>query len=76
MTEIIAAAGAGRMGRGLAIVFAYAGHQVRLVDLKPRDNAAEWLDGARAEIASTLQMLVDCNMIGAQDVDPIASRIA
>ena len=76
MTEIIAAAGAGRMGRGLAIVFAYAGHQVRLVDLKPRDDASAWLDGARAEIASTLQMLVDCKMIVAEDKDTIAARIA
>ena len=32
--DIIAAVGAGRMGRGIAIAFAYAGHRVRLVDLK------------------------------------------
>ena len=76
MTEIIAAAGAGRMGRGLAIVFAYAGHSVRLVDLKRRDDPAGWLDGARAEIAATLEMLAECGMIGPGDVAPIAARVA
>ena len=38
--EPIACLGAGRMGRGIAVVFAYAGHQVALVDFKPRDAAA------------------------------------
>ena len=39
MREPIACLGAGRMGRGIAVVFAYAGHQVTLVDFKPRDAA-------------------------------------
>jgi opine dehydrogenase len=30
-----AAVGAGRMGRGIAIAFAYAGHRIALVDLRP-----------------------------------------
>ena len=30
----------GRMGRGIAVVFAYAGHEVALVDFKPRDAPA------------------------------------
>ena len=38
--EPIACLGAGRMGRGIAVVFAYAGHRVALVDFKPRDPAA------------------------------------
>ena len=33
----ICALGAGRMGQGIAHAFAYAGHPVQLVDLKPRD---------------------------------------
>lgn len=76
MRETIAAAGAGRMGRGLAIVFAYAGHPVRLVDLKHRDDPAGWLAGAETEIRATLGMLVDCGMITAEDVEPIAARVA
>ncbi len=75
MTEIIAAAGAGRMGRGLAIVFAYAGHKVHLVDLKPRGDAAEWLAGANNEIRATLETLVACDMIEVGDVDTIAARV-
>lgn len=37
---LIAALGAGRMGRGIAHAFAYAGHEVLLIDLKARDAAA------------------------------------
>ncbi len=44
--ETIAGAGAGRMGRGIAVVFAYAGHPVTLVDLKAREAAAK----AKAEL--------------------------
>src|SRR4051812_3525100 len=38
--EPIACLGAGRMGRGIAVVFAYAGFDVALVDFKARDAAA------------------------------------
>ena len=37
--EPIACLGAGRMGRGIAVVFAYAGHDVAVVDFKPRATA-------------------------------------
>ena len=33
-----AAVGAGRMGRGIAIAFAYAGHRIALVDLRQRSR--------------------------------------
>ena len=33
--------GAGRMGRGIAVAFAYAGHQVTPIDVKAR-NAADF----------------------------------
>lgn len=71
----IAAAGAGRMGRGLCIVFAYAGHPVQLIDLKQRENPADYLDAAKAEIHGTLDMLVACGMIGSADIKRIAERI-
>ena len=51
--ERIACLGAGRMGRGIAVVFAYAGHPVTIVDFKPRDAkafatlAAEAMDEVR-----------------------------
>jgi 3-hydroxybutyryl-CoA dehydrogenase len=39
MGDIIACLGAGRMGRGIAVVFAYAGYPVKLVDFKARSVA-------------------------------------
>ena len=57
--EDIACLGAGRMGRGIAVVFAYAGHNVALVDFKPRPRADfDKLAGeATAEITRTLTTL-------------------
>lgn len=74
----IAAVGAGRMGRGIAIAFAYAGHQVTLVDIKRRDAAAtarlrqESLD----EIGSSLAMLAGLGMFDASQVAPILARVS
>ena len=56
---VVGALGAGRMGRGIAHVFAYAGHHVWLIDTKAR-SAAEVERLARdalAEIDSALAML-------------------
>lgn len=54
--EAIAALGAGRMGRGIATAFAYAGHQVSLVDIKPRsgEQAAALEREALSEIDASL----------------------
>jgi 3-hydroxybutyryl-CoA dehydrogenase len=59
MSAPIALVGAGRMGRGLAVVFAYAGHDVALVDLKPRDDGqferlAEEVRGERDRLLASL----------------------
>ncbi len=75
MTEVIAAAGAGRMGQGLAIVFAHAGHPVRLVDLKPREDPKNYLDVAEQNIRDTLEMLAGCGMFAPDHLGPITSRI-
>ena len=72
-----AAVGAGRMGRGIAIAFAYAGHRIALVDLRPRDAAA-WQrlrDEAGDEIRASLQALVQLGAIEAGQVEPIARRV-
>ena len=74
----IAAAGAGRMGRGIAIAFAYAGHRVALIDLKPRP-AADWQrlrDEASAEIAHSLAGLVALGVLEPEQAGQIAARIA
>lgn len=72
-----AAVGAGRMGRGIAIAFAYAGHRIALIDLKPR-TAAAWhalRDEAITEIRSSLQGLATLGAIEARQVEPIAARV-
>ena len=73
--EVIGAAGAGRMGRGLAVVFALAGHDVALVDLKSREDAEAYLAAAADEIRNTLGMLVACGMISADAVGRVADRV-
>ena len=56
---LIAAFGAGRMGRGIAHVFAYAGYRVMLIDSKVRPAAAfeQLAQQARTDIERTLQTL-------------------
>lgn len=76
--ETIAAVGAGRMGRGIAVVFAYAGHPVTLVDLKARPDAdaARLKDEALGEIAATLRMLAGIGLMEDRAVEPILARVA
>ena len=74
----IAAAGAGRMGRGIAVVFAYAGYPVTLVDLKPRsaEDTARVQREALGEVQSTLRMLADIGLMEAAAIAPIAERVS
>lgn len=71
------AVGAGRMGRGIAIAFAYAGHRVALVDLKPRpaQDAATLADAARQEIRESLEALQGLGAVDAAQVDAIVGRV-
>jgi 3-hydroxybutyryl-CoA dehydrogenase len=72
-----AAVGAGRMGRGIAIAFAYAGHRISLIDLRVRTDAA-WQglhDDARAEIDASLLGLAQLGVLPAEQVPTIAARI-
>jgi 3-hydroxybutyryl-CoA dehydrogenase len=73
----IAAVGAGRMGRGIAIAFAYAGHDVTLIDIKPRspEATAQLERESLAEIASSLRMLADLGMFHAGQVPAIMARV-
>jgi 3-hydroxybutyryl-CoA dehydrogenase len=73
----VLAAGAGRMGRGISLAFAYAGYEVDLLDLKPRPStdwqrlSAEAMD----EMASSLSMLGELGAIPQQAVSRLLGRI-
>jgi 3-hydroxybutyryl-CoA dehydrogenase len=73
----IACLGAGRMGRGIAVAFAYAGHDVAIVDFKPRDATAfaALADEALGEVCKTLMSLSRFGLLTAADVDNIMTRV-
>ena len=78
MKEPIACLGAGRMGRGIAVVFAYAGHNVSLVDLKTRDSASfETLSGdALNEVRSVLGTLAGFGLFDPAAVETLMIRVS
>src|SRR5258706_7407653 len=71
----IAAVGAGRMGRGIALAFAYAGHDVALVDLKVRNNWNELRAEAMAEMQASLALLAELGAMPADAVARVMARI-
>ncbi|MFZ0848722.1 MAG: 3-hydroxybutyryl-CoA dehydrogenase [Hyphomicrobiaceae bacterium] len=74
----IACLGAGRMARGIAVVFAYAGHRVAILDVKARDAAgyAQTAAAAIAEIRATLATLAEFGLFAAAAVDRIVSLVS
>ncbi|MFY9510588.1 MAG: 3-hydroxybutyryl-CoA dehydrogenase [Rubrivivax sp.] len=72
-----AAVGAGRMGRGIAIAFAYAGHRIALIDLRRRtpEAWAKLRQEAEAEILASLQGLAQLGAVSAAQVAAIAARV-
>jgi 3-hydroxybutyryl-CoA dehydrogenase len=75
--ERIACLGAGRMGRGIAVVFAYAGHPVTVVDFKPRaaDAFATLAAEAMDEVRGTLASLARLGLFDESKVAAIAARV-
>ena len=63
---VIACLGAGRMGRGIAVAFAYAGHRVAMIDVKA-DRSDEQFAKLEAEaldeIRGTLTILTRIGML-------------
>ena len=78
MKETIACLGAGRMGRGIAVVFAYAGHRVALVDFKARDAAAfdKLSNDALGEVRNLLATLASFGLFDAAHVDALMTRVS
>jgi 3-hydroxybutyryl-CoA dehydrogenase len=71
------AVGAGRMGRGIAISFAYAGHRIALVDLRRRTPEA-WQrlrEEAGAEILGALRGLARLGAVAEEQIAEIAARV-
>jgi 3-hydroxybutyryl-CoA dehydrogenase len=76
--ETIACLGAGRMGRGIAVVFAYAGHDVAVIDFKPRPPADfdRLAAAANDEIRKTLANLARLGLFDDASIDTIARRVS
>jgi 3-hydroxybutyryl-CoA dehydrogenase len=74
---VIGIAGAGRMGRGIAIVFAFAGYPVRLIDMKERDDDEFYnlSSDIRKELFATLSLLASLGMLAQKNVESFAMRI-
>ena len=72
-----AAFGAGRMGRGIAIAFAYAGHDIALIDSRRREPAAaaRLRDEAFTEIRQSLESLARLGAMDRGSIDAIAARV-
>ncbi|MCK1545300.1 3-hydroxybutyryl-CoA dehydrogenase [Bradyrhizobium sp. 179] len=74
----IACLGAGRMGRGIAVAFAYAGHRVTMIDIKARsaDDFAKLEADALGEIRKTFASLWKLGLLREMDVDPLIARVS
>jgi 3-hydroxybutyryl-CoA dehydrogenase len=74
----IACLGAGRMGRGIAVAFAYAGHNVTLIDVKARsaEEFASLQAEALGEIRRTLSSLARFGLLRDHDAEAVIARIS
>lgn len=74
----IAIAGIGRMGKGIALAFAYAGYAVVLMDSEARADAEfdKLKSASKSELASELKFLHGINVITADQIDSINHRIS
>lgn len=74
----IACLGAGRMGRGIAVAFAYAGHAVTMIDVKARSAAdfAKLEADALDEVGKTLATLARLGLLTEADADTVISRVS
>jgi 3-hydroxybutyryl-CoA dehydrogenase len=75
----IACLGAGRMGRGIAVAFAYAGHHVTMIDVKA-DRSAEQFGKLEAEalgeIRKTLETLARIGTLKADEASVVMRRVS
>src|SRR6202022_2503129 len=74
----IACLGAGRMGRGIAVAFAYAGHAVIMIDVKARtgDQFVTLEAEALGEVKKTMASLGRFGLLSAGAADAIVARVS
>ena len=74
----IACLGAGRMGRGIAVAFAYAGYPVIMVDVKARaaEQFVSFQAEALGEISKTLASMARFGLLTDRDAKTVISRVS
>jgi 3-hydroxybutyryl-CoA dehydrogenase len=74
----IACLGAGRMGRGIAVAFAYAGHRVTMIDVKARSDEqfAKLEAEAIGEVEKTLASLARFGLLNEAGAKAVIARVA
>jgi 3-hydroxybutyryl-CoA dehydrogenase len=74
----VACLGAGRMGRGIAVAFAYAGHPVTMIDVKERtpEQFATLAADARGEVNATLATMTKLGMLNEREAGIVFGRVA
>jgi 3-hydroxybutyryl-CoA dehydrogenase len=75
---LVACLGAGRMGRGIAVAFAYAGHAVTMIDVKTRSTAqfATLEADALGEVRKTLASLARFGLLSEGGADAVIARVS
>jgi 3-hydroxybutyryl-CoA dehydrogenase len=74
----IACLGAGRMGRSIAVAFAYAGHGVTMIDVKARsaEQFAKLKDEALDEVRKTLVSLSRFGLLQQANTETVIARVS
>ncbi len=74
----VACLGAGRMGRGIAVAFAYAGHAVSMIDVKARspEQFARLEAEALDEVGKTLASLSRFGLLTDDDAKTVIARVS
>ena len=77
MTCTVGIVGGGRMGRGIALNFAFAGCKALIVDLKERSpqQRQEFIDSALTELRADLEFLAEVELIAANKIDGILELV-
>lgn len=75
---VIAIAGAGRMGFGIALAFAYSGHRVAVIDMKRRPGRAfdDLRAAFRADLRANLNFLVRVGALAHASITRVMRRVA